>query len=354
MRRIGILHGLAKATRFRNYLLTQQVDSLIERGSEDGCWEIWVQEEDDIEKAKVELAGFQAAPDDARFAVDHEANRIRQRKVDQRWKGGPPLSEPEGGIELVGESPGERPKQNEQNSSISSVDREPAFDVNPLLDSETRQSSIPVTITIVALSVIASFSTNFAQPRGSRIPGKVTLEQQIFHGLTFVDQRGYDPKHDSFAELKKGEAWRVFTPMFLHGNMFHLLFNMFFIFLLGSMIERIHGSLFFLFLALFTHAAGMMVQVLLPDTPVMPESLRGSPFAIGASGAAYGFFGFMWIRPWLDSDYPIELDPTQLILILSGLIVCMTPVVKHVANGAHLGGLAAGVIVALASVVLKR
>ncbi len=351
MRRIGILSGLAKATRFRKYLLTQQVDSVIERGSDDGCWEIWVQNEDDIEKAKFELTGFQSAPDDPRFAVDDQANRIRESKVDQRWKGRTPGSTSERTIELTVDSP---PGQTEEISSIAAVDREPTVDVNPLLDSETRQSNIPVTIAIVALSVIASFSTNFAQPRGSRIPGKVTLEQQIYHGMTFVDRRDYQRNHDPFAELKTGEAWRIFTPMFLHGNMFHLLFNMFFIFLLGSIIERIHGSLFFLFLALVTHAAGMMVQVLLPDSPIMPESLRGSPFAIGASGAAYGLFGFMWIRPWLDRDYPIELDPTQLILILGGLIVCMTPIVKHVANGAHLGGLAAGVMVALVSSALKR
>ncbi len=110
--------------------------------------------------------------------------------------------------------------------------------------------------------------------------------------------------------------------MFLHGNMFHLFFNMFLIFLLGSMIERIHGSWFFLFLVLATQTAGMMVQVLLPDAAFMPAALRGSPLAIGASGAGYGLFGFMWIRPWLDPDYPIELDSTQFMLIV-GRIDCL-------------------------------
>jgi len=103
-----------------------------------------------------------------------------------------------------------------------------------------------------------------------------------------------------------------------------------------------------------TQTAGMMVQVLLPDAAFMPESLRGSPFAIGASGAAYGFFGFMWIRPYLDSDYPIELDSTQFTIMIAGLLVCMTPIVPNVANGAHLGGLGAGMVIAAVGYLLPR
>ena len=351
MRRIGTLSDLAKARRFRNYLLTRDVDSVIETGSCDATWEVWVRNEDDVETSMGEFASFQAAPEDPRFAVDDEANHIREEKIAQRWGPRGPTIASEVASDIA---TGATTERTDRIQSLAQEPREPSGDVNPLLDSESKQTGFPVTIVIIALSVIASFSTNFGEPRGSRIPGKVTLEQQIFHGLTFVDRRDYEPDQDPFAELRKGEVWRIFTPMFLHGSMFHLFFNLFFIYLLGSMIERIHGSFFFLFLVLFAQASGMMVQVLLPDAAFMPESLRGSPFAIGASGVAYGFFGFMWIRPWLDHDYPIELDPTQFMMILGGLIICMTPIVPNVANGAHLGGLAAGMIVAAIGIAFKR
>jgi GlpG protein len=361
MRRIGTLSDTAQAGRFRNYLLTRGVDSVIDADSDGVSCEIWIHNEDDVEVARREFAQFQASPGDEQFDVDDEAERIRQAQVDQRWQqrqqriGSQPIDPEPIDPEVL--------ETDQSKIAVGSTDREPTnsrdngepFDnPTPLLDSETRQTGFPVTMAIMALSVIASFATNMGQPRGSRIPGKVTMEQQIFYALSFVDRRDYGPQKDSFASIKKGEAWRIITPMFLHGNMFHLFFNMFFIFLLGSMIERIHGSYFFLILALLTQIAGMMVQVLLPDAAFMPESLRGSPFAIGASGVAYGLFGFMWIRPLLDSDYPIELDSTQFMIIIAGLIICMTPIVPHVANGAHLGGLAAGMMIAAIGFVIRR
>ena len=62
----------------------------------------------------------------------------------------------------------------------------------------------------------------------------------------------------------------------------------------------------------------------------------------------------MWIRPWLDPDYPIELDATQFTIMMGGLIICMTPLVPNVANGAHLGGLAAGMLIAAIGFVMRR
>lgn len=137
--------------------------------------------------------------------------------------------------------------------------------------------------------------------------------------------------------------------MFLHGDEFHVAFNMLWIFFLGSVIERLHGSLFFTLLLLVTQFAGMMLQVSLPPLDWLPVSMHGTPFAIGASGAVYGLFGYLWIRPTLDLTYPISLDPINVVLMLGWLVVCMTPYIPNVANGAHLGGLIAGVIAAVIS-----
>ena len=142
--------------------------------------------------------------------------------------------------------------------------------------------------------------------------------------------------------------------MFLHGDEFHLAFNMLWMFFLGSVIERLHGSLFLLLLTFGTQTAGMMMQVSLPTSELIPQALQGSPFAIGASGAVYGLFGFLWMRPMVDPTYPVHLVPMNVILMLGWLIACMTPLVPKVANGAHLGGLMGGIFFALAGRAVAR
>jgi GlpG protein len=226
--------------------------------------------------------------------------------------------------------------------------------MGPLTGATVKQQSIPVTIGIILISIVVSFTSHFGNPRGSRVPGKMTLEQQTYYGLSFVDWRDYQVSEDPFASIKKGQIWRFVTPMFLHGDEFHLAFNMLWVFFLGSAIERLHGSLFLVLLTLGTQVAGMMLQVLLPDANWMPEALHGSPFAIGASGAVYGLFGFLWIRPLLDPDYPIHLVPMNVALMLGWLVICMTPLIPNVANGAHLGGLFAGMLAAMAGHAMRR
>ena len=46
------------------------------------------------------------------------------------------------------------------------------------------------------------------------------------------------------------EYWRLFTSMFLHANLFHIAFNMWALWVVGSFLERIMGSLRFVLLYL--------------------------------------------------------------------------------------------------------
>lgn len=359
MRRIGNLSPESTARRFCDYLLTQGIEGVVDagQGQPPEAFEIWIRHEDDVGRARAALEHFQRAPDAPEFhAASARASELRHGKVDERWQRHVHSSRAEPVSESRSPAPGRRSpprpagpasEADEGPSEAQRESGEPEPAIPALLQSEVRQQSFPVTIGLIALSIIASFSTNFATPRGSRLPGKVTIEAQLFDELSFVDRREYQRDQDPFASVARGEIWRFLTPMFLHGNMFHLFFNMFWIYVLGSLIERIHGSVFFLILVSVTQITGMLVQVMLPAADWMPEALHGSPFAIGASGAAYGLFGFLWIRPWLDRDYPIELDSTQINLMLLALVVCLTPLVPNVANGAHLGGLTAGMMAAL-------
>ena len=192
---------------------------------------------------------------------------------------------------------------------------------------------------MILVSVIATFATNRGVIRPPQDGKTWSLETRIYFAMSFVDPRDYAQSRDSFASVSQGELWRLVTPVFLHGSMLHLVFNMIWIYTLGSAIERLHGSPFFCVLMLLTQIVGMMVQVLLPDW--MPEPLRGSPFAIGASGAVFGLFGFLWLRPYFDRTYPIRIPSSNVAIMLGWLVLCIV-IIPGIANGAHIGGLLSG------------
>ncbi len=340
MRRIGTLADGSLARRFCDYLVTLSIDATTDSDHEsgdsesgddqDGVWNIWIRDETDVDKAKLEFVAFEESPDSSRYQVEEQVNRIRHDRIEDQQR---------------------RIKQ--QREMVRSMPSDSG--AGSLAGASVRQQSIPVTIGIIAIAVVASFAGEFGGRPGSRITESPTIAQQIYLGLSFVDRREYEvSKEDPFASVRKGEVWRFVTPMFLHGDTFHLAFNMLWIFFLGSAIERLHGSLFFLLLTLSTQIAGMMLQVMLPEVDFLPKELHGSPFAIGASGAVYGLFGYLWIRPMVDPSYPIHMVPMNVVLMLGWLVACMTPLIPNVANGAHLGGLFAGMLAALIGRAIRR
>lgn len=336
MRRIGTLADGSLARRFCDYLVTLSIDATTDSDTEVGdnesgtVWNIWIRDETDVDKARLELSAFEKSPHSDRYQVDEEVSRIRDDRIAEQQR-----------------------RLQQQREMVRSM---PAGrSAGSLSGANVRQQSIPITIGVIAIAVVASFSSNFGSPRGSRVPGKTTIEQNVYFGLSFVDRRDYAvSKGDPFASIRKGEAWRFVTPMFLHGDTFHLAFNMLMFFFFGSVIERLHGSWFLLLLTMGTQIAGMMLQVMLPDADYMPEALRGSPFAIGASGAVYGLFGYLWIRPTVDPGYPIHMVPMNVAVMLGWLVACMTPLFPNVANGAHLGGLFAGILAAVIVHVFQK
>ncbi len=85
-----------------------------------------------------------------------------------------------------------------------------------------------------------------------------------------------------------GEVWRVFTAIFLHGSMVHLLYNMFALLLFGFILERLIGSKRFLILFLVSGVVANLFAM----------NFYGS--SLGASGAIYGVLGaIIVLRPMM-------------------------------------------------------
>ena len=185
-------------------------------------------------------------------------------------------------------------------------------------------------------------------PLPSKIPGQPTTEQALFDSLLLVTQQAYWETKDPYSLIKEGQVWRLFSHMFLHGNTIHLAFNMLALFFVGSILERMHGSFFVAFLLLFSVLVGTLVQIHLPSADKLPEMLRGlagTPFPIGVSGGVYGLFGYVWIRPAVTPSYPVRLPASSVLMMLGWIPFCIF-FVRGIANGAHIGGLIAGMLVA--------
>jgi membrane associated rhomboid family serine protease len=128
------------------------------------------------------------------------------------------------------------------------------------------------------------------------------------------------------------EPWRMVTTMFVHSqsSIFHILFNGYSLFILGTLVERLIGPGRFVTLFLFSGFGGSVLVSLLSPTSAV----------VGASGAIFGLFGALFViqRSFGGAN-------TQLLIVL-GLNLVMGFIVPGISWQAHIGGLITGAIVA--------
>ncbi|KGR75857.1 rhomboid family intramembrane serine protease [Ureibacillus manganicus] len=136
--------------------------------------------------------------------------------------------------------------------------------------------------------------------------------------------------------IANGEWWRVVTSMFLHADFFHVLFNMFSLFLFGPELEKIAGKARFLTIYLL---AGIFGNIL---TFVTQGPLYAS---VGASGSIYGIFGAFAALVYYTRHTMPQLKQIILpIIIISIVFTLFQPGINRMS---HFGGLATGVVLGL-------
>lgn len=159
--------------------------------------------------------------------------------------------------------------------------------------------------------------------------------------------------------------WQPFTHMFMHGGFWHLFFNMYTLFIFGSVLERVWGPkkfLIFYFVTGFGAAAihtgvewiqvqGWLTQAAEGSNAALMSihQLKMTP-TVGASGAIYGvLMGYAMLYP--DSVLtlifpPVSMKAKWFVLIFAGieLFTGVTGVGGGIAHFAHLGGLIFGYI----------
>lgn len=136
------------------------------------------------------------------------------------------------------------------------------------------------------------------------------------------------------------QVWRLFTYMFLHGDLFHLLMNMFVLYMFGSHLERMWGPRRFVRYYLLC-GVGAGLFTLLP----LPAFFYATH--IGASGAVYGLllaFGVLFPTAQVYVFFFLPMQARHLVVVLGfiALASSLSASSDGVSHIAHLGGLAVG------------
>lgn len=295
MREIASFPDEKAAKLFADVLCTRSIDTEISR-SRDGGFVVWVLEERHVEVSRAAWAAFDANPG----APEHTASagcvdrKVRKEEVEQR-------------------------KSRHEIINLRST------------WGATAGKSARFTIVLIALSVGITLLTSFGR------------KQELFYLLT-VGTPEEVMIGRPFAHVLHGEVWRLVTPIFVHIDFFHILFNMWWLYDLGTVIETRIGAGRFLFL--------VVVSAILSN--VAQYAWAGSPAFGGMSGVLYALFGYTWVRGKLDPLFGLVLPPATAVILMVWLVLGFVGKAGNVANFTHLGGLVAGAIIGGTAAFLAR
>jgi GlpG protein len=324
MRQLGTLATQQDAQRFTSWLLANRIEAHAEQA--DGGWAVWVRDEDHLPQAREALTHFREHPLDQRYqdaersaqAVlrDEESKRQQaQRNIVEmrgRWGGGA------GGI----------------------------------------SRRCPLVLALIGVSILVFIATMDQEQR----------EMEGFHAKRPIDHNAIysrlvitdppqtlppPPDFDMWAALRRGEVWRLITPIFVHYGLPHLVLNLLWLHTFGGQIEDRRGSRFMAVLVLTLALTSNLAQA-------VESSIRtpGMMFG-GLSGVGFGLFGYMLVKVKFDNRQRYYLAPgtTFLALLWFGLCIArdvppfasvLQGAIPPIANSAHAVGLFVGAAIAYA------
>lgn len=133
------------------------------------------------------------------------------------------------------------------------------------------------------------------------------------------------------------EPWRFLTTAFLHStsSLFHILFNMWALWVTGQFLEPLLGRGRFVVLCALSAVGGSVGFLLFAGTPVDQSWYQG---VVGASGMVFGLFGAM--VPVL-RRFGAAATQIVVLIVINGVIGFVVP---GIAWQAHLGGLVVGLV----------
>lgn len=140
---------------------------------------------------------------------------------------------------------------------------------------------------------------------------------------------GYSPE-----QVRNGSLIGIFTYMFVHANLIHLIGNMSSLYCIGSVLEEQIGAAKVLCLYLVSGLYGSIMDVII--------NASSTTVTVGASGAICGLLTALIVKtlmtPKKERHYRVSsLMKSVIIILFSGIMI------KNINNVAHIGGMLAGI-----------
>lgn len=270
MRPIGQLETEKQARTFEDYLFVRDIETQVELASS-GAWTVWVVDEERVDESKALLSRFRSMPDAEEF---HQASKAATQR-----------------------------RQGEQQTArvvAKKLKRPGAF--------PWQMGRGGFTLVLLILCVAAALATRMG-----------------------TDPAGVSWLQMSLVKIEAGQVWRLFTPIFLHFTLWHLVFNLLWMQDLGMTVESRIGTWRF---------AGVVALVALVSNGVQ-YATGGAGFG-GMSGVVYGLFGYLWIRGKRETSFAGLISPMTSGLLLVFLALGVFGLVGPTANAAHFSGLLMG------------
>ena len=313
MRLIGSFTDPDQATRFASFLEVEGIDARVTDADAEGEeTTVWVLDEDRLVDARAHLQQFLTSPDDAIYV-----DAVKQA------------------VEL-------RLKTRLEHEAIQKELRKLEQDVKQQWAAQVpSQFNFPLIRMLLIICIAVHVVGIFGGEQNSGKRGSIE-SMLLFKGEPSIKSNDTSVRlSDAFSDIKKGQVWRLVTPIFVHnkGGLLHILFNMLWLYQLGRILEHRFGTptigLLVLFSAVFSNLAQVLVPVLFLD-----ESL--SPF-VGMSGVVYALLGFAWFKSKYDPRSGLGLRDEIFIIMMGFMAMGFIVPVLNVANWCHLGGLVAGI-----------
>lgn len=270
-----------EAQRLADALLVQRIETDVREG---GRWEVWVRDDDDMERARALLASFRAGTIDEAASARARDIREEQKAADagwaQRFVHGRNLWRTADAIGLQ-----------------------------------------PLTTAMILFMLVAAWATRLGDPTTNALQ---TLSIEPWMSGEFLGR------------VRAGEYWRLVTPMFIHFGMVHLVFNLLWLDRFGRQIEHRHGIVVMAIVVVVSELVGSLGQYW----------FSGPTFG-GMSGVNYGLFGFIWMYARFDKRRGYAIDAFTVGLMMVWFVACATGLLGPIANVGHAGGLVAGLALGL-------
>ena len=297
MRQIGPPLPASQASTLADVLLAEGIKTHL--GGTPNGMEVWVIDEDRLNRARELLATFLADPEASRHA--EARNKAKQVRTEE-----------------------------------NKTEREYERLQHRIEKRMTRTARDQVTLFLVVVSVAVSlFSISFVNRQDSNLDEGAP--EQVVRWLSFANPTAHIGKPQ--AQIPWMEPWRMVTPIFLHFGVMHLVFNMLMLISMGSRVERAIGpyryAALVLALAIFSNLAqGLMVA--------------HHNFG-GMSGVVYGIFGFIWVQMSRAPSRGLAVDGLTSFIMMAWFFAGFSSQFNMggaaVANHAHAGGLLMGLLI---------